>query len=285
MNGGTLRLHDYVPQEKSDGPRRSVEGHTSRGAWYPGIDNRRGATVDRRRATADRRGGVPDCRRTTADMQLQEQLYVWQESERTRIAADLHDSIGASLCATKIGLEHVVRRLQAEAPHFAVECLGSIVSGLQGTMEELRRIAMNLRPSILNDLGIVATISWYCREFESDHHGVRVVTQVSMHEQDLPDSLKTTIYRILQEATNNTITHGKADLIRITLSHEADEIRLAIEDNGKGFDISAPQAKDRSKRHFGIASMRRRAECSGGSLVIKSARGAGTQVIATWPDK
>lgn len=277
--------HDYVhvPQE-SDGPGLSVEGQTSRHTWYTGIVDRRGARVHRRGATADRREGVPDWRRSSTDLQLQEQLHLWQESERKRIAAELHDSIGASLSATKIGLEHVVKRLRAEAPHFAVKSLGRVMSALQGTMEEVHRIAMNLRPSILDDLGIVATIGWYSREFESDHRGVRVVTQISVHEQDLPDSLKTTIYRMLQEAMNNAITHGNADLIRITLSHEEHEIRLAIEDNGKGFDISEPQAKDGSKCHFGIASMRHRAECSGGSLVIQSARGAGTRVSATWPD-
>ena len=283
VKGGTSMSYDDVAQ----GPERlkpKVEGQPIRGTWHPGLADRRGANLERR-DTSDRRSGVPDWRESTADLQLQAQLHTWQESERKRIATELHDSIGASLSATKVGLENVAKRLKAEAQHFAVKSLGRIMLGLQVTMEEVRRIAMNLRPSILDDLGIVATIGWHSREFEADHHGVRVMTQISVCEHDIPDCLKTTIYRILQEAMNNTIKHGAAGVIGITLSREEGKIRLVIEDNGKGFDISEPRAKDPSKCRFGITSMQQRAQCSGGSLVIKSVRGAGTRVIATWPER
>jgi signal transduction histidine kinase len=87
----------------------------------------------------------------------------------------------------------------------------------------------------------------------------------------------------MQEATNNTLKHGRADLIRITLEQADGEIRLMVEDNGTGFDMTAVRAKNNYSRHFGIASMRQRVKCSGGSLVIKTSPGAGTQVIAAWP--
>lgn len=154
---------------------------------------------------------------------------------------------------------------------------------MKRTMEEVRRIAMNLRPSMLDDLGVVATIGWFVRELEGCHQSVRVVKQISAQEKDIPNSLKTTVFRILQEALNNTIKHSSADLIRITLSQDADDIQLIVEDNGKGFDMSEGCEKNNFNLRFGIASMRQRVKSSGGSLVIKSAQGAGTRVFAAWP--
>ncbi len=110
-----------------------------------------------------------------------------------------------------------------------------------------------------------------------------MVKQVSARETDIPNSPKTTIFRILQEVTNNTLKHGGADLIRITLSKGDDETRLIIEDNGNGFDNLEAQEKI-NIYHFGVAGMRQRARRMGGSLVIKSTPGAETRVVATWPD-
>ena len=237
-----------------------------------------------------RHGAFEDQCISTAEMRRQSELLACQERERTRIAAELHDAIGSSLSAVKFELDKVVERIQVEAPHsgfaaegFVADTVRKIILDLKGTIEEVRRIAMNLRPSILDDLGIVATIGWFCREFEGCYQGVHVVRQISVEEKDIPDSLKTTIFRILQEATNNAMKHGNANLIRITLSRKADEIRLAVEDNGKGFDISEVPAKHDFNHHFGIASMRQRAKCSGGSLVIKTFPGTGTHVFAVWP--
>ena len=209
---------------------------------------------------------------------MQAVLQSYQEREKARIAADLHDSIGSSLSAIKVGLEYAIRQAGG-APHLKAVPFEKLMSQLQSTIKEVHRIAIGLRPPILDDLGIVATVNWFCRELQSCYQNVRVVKQTSAREADVPEFLKTIIFRILQEATNNALTHGGGNLIRVTLSKKADEIRLVVKDNGKGFDILDAQRKHR----FGIASMHQRAKWSGGTLVIKSAPGAGTQVFATWP--
>ena len=207
----------------------------------------------------------------------------FQERERERIAADLHDSIGASLTAVKFRLEESIMQLQTVAPDCTVTRLTGAASELKRTIEEVRRIAMNLRPSMLDDLGIVATISWYCRELESCYQGVRVLKQVSAKEEDIPAALKTTIFRILQEASNNSMKHSGANVLSIKLSRDAQNIRLAVEDNGKGYDPAQVRRPAGSSHGFGSIGMRERIKGSGGSLVIKSGLFAGTQVIAEWP--
>ncbi len=263
-----MNLRDQLSPEVGGG-RRKVNTQIGRG--------------ERLRVIADARASIEARNLEFASLQLQEQLQACQECERTRIAADLHDSIGSSLSAIKFGLEDAIKQIQVEAPQVTVEPLIKIASELRTSIEEVRRIAMNLRPSILDDLGIVATIGWFCRELEGCYQNIRVVKQVSARETDIPNSLKTTIFRILQEATNNTLKHGGANLVRITLSREEGEIRLGVEDNGKGFDIMEVRTKNDYSRQFGVASMRQRVKCSGGSLVIKSSPGAGTLVLAAWP--
>ncbi|HKC48156.1 MAG TPA: sensor histidine kinase [Gemmatimonadales bacterium] len=230
---------------------------------------------DRRVAIRDRR--TEDQAITSAH--LQAELQACQEREKARIAADLHDSIGSSLSAIKVGLEYAIKRAGAATPRSDAVAFKKLLSQLQATIREVHRIAIGLRPPILDDLGIVATVEWFCRELEGSYHNVGVLKRIGVRESEIPDFLKTTIFRILQEGVNNTLKHSGADLIYITLSKEADEIQLSIMDNGEGFDISKVQ----SSFQFGIASMRQRAKYSGGTLVITTAPGAGTQVFAAWP--
>jgi len=230
----------------------------------------------------DRRVAIHD-RRTDheaiTNAHLQAELQACQEREKARIAADLHDSIGSSLSAIKVGLEYAIKRAGVETPRSDAIAFKKLLSQLQATIREVHRIAIGLRPPILDDLGIVATVEWFCRELEGSYQNVGVLKRIGVRESEIPDFLKTTIFRILQEGVNNTLKHSGADLIYITLSKEADEIQLSIMDNGQGFDISKVQ----SSYQFGIVSMRQRAKYSGGTLVITTAPGAGTQVFATWP--
>jgi signal transduction histidine kinase len=244
---------------------------------------RRGIVADRRAAIGDRRAAIEPANPAGADIGFQVRFQACQESDRARIAADLHDSIGSSLSAIKFALEDSIKRAQAEAPHLAVEPLIKITLELGASIEEVRRIAMNLRPSMLDDLGIVATIGWYSRELQDTYRNVRVVKEISAPEADIPGSLKTTIFRIVQEAANNAVKHGGAELIRIALNRKDGEIRLEVEDNGRGFDVQEVLAGIDCSRHIGVASMRQRASCSGGSLLIRSAPGGGARVDARWP--
>ncbi len=166
---------------------------------------------------------------------LSVKLLSAQEEERKRIAADLHDGIGQSLSAIKFTVENALEQINGTTD---TGMLKQLVPMLQKASEEVRTIVMNLRPSVLDDLGILAAISWFCRQFRTVYSFIRVEEHVGIRESDVPDVLKTTIFRILQEAMNNIAKHSKASLPRaFILRKEAEIIELVISDNGRGFNV------------------------------------------------
>ena len=154
----------------------------------------------------------------------------------------------------------------------------------QKTIEEVRRIVKDLRPSILDDLGILATIGWFCREFQNVYAGIRIETTINVEENEVPPYLKTTIYRIMQEALNNVAKHSRASLVHLQLKKNGRGLNLSIKDNGRGFDLDKAMALKTSSRGFGLASMRERAELSGASFEINSAGESGTMIKVVWAD-
>ena len=150
-------------------------------------------------------------------------------------------------------------------------------------MEEARRIQMDLRPSVLDDLGILAALSWLCRNFEATYSHIHIEKQTHIQEEEVPLPLKTPIYRISQEALNNIAKHSKADLARLSLKKIEDKIELKIEDNGTGFDLEKILSQDRDKRGLGLNSMRERTELSGGTFDVESTKGKGATIRASWP--
>jgi PAS domain S-box-containing protein len=214
---------------------------------------------------------------------LSTQLVTAQEDERKHIAQELHDSIGQILTTVKFGVErtaHDVSQVSAESS--VVTSLESLVPIVQNGIEEIRRICSDLWPFILDDLGILATISWFCREFQKVCSDIRIDKHIDIEENDIPDNLKIVIYRILQEAVNNIVKHSNADYVRCSLEKKRGRIELSIEDNGKGFDMEGIRYKDTSKRGFGLASMKKRTEMSGGSFAIESERRSGTTIRGSW---
>jgi signal transduction histidine kinase len=213
---------------------------------------------------------------------LSSQLLKVQEHERKRISRELHDSIGQSLTAIKFGLENVRSQVPPDMAEANVELLATLIPLVQQASEEVRRIHMDLRPSMLDDLGILATINWFCREFQMIYTGIRIEKQVDVEEEDVPQPLKIVIFRILQEALNNVAKHSDADLVRLHFRKTRDGIGLTIRDNGCGFHMEDMRSMGGAKKGFGITSMRERTELSGGTFAIKPALGAGTVVEASW---
>jgi signal transduction histidine kinase len=206
-----------------------------------------------------------------------------QENERRRIAADLHDGLGQSLGLVIVSLENIAILLSQGEPEKAAECLELLNPKVRDTLDELRRIAMNLRPATLDSLGILATLSWHLREIEMACPGIRIERRFSVDETDVPKNLRTPIFRILQEAGSNAITHGEADRLTVCLSKTRGALELSIEDNGKGFDPDALSGIKKLNRGLGLQTMRERAELTCGVLEIKSAPGKGMQVRVRWP--
>jgi PAS domain S-box-containing protein len=214
---------------------------------------------------------------------LSSQLLNAEESERKRIAAELHDGIGQSLATIKFGLESGVKTMDKDTAVANVKPLESLIPLLQETIEEVRRIQSDLRPPVLDDLGILATLGWFCREFQKIYSGIRIEKQINLEEKELPDPLKMVVYRVLQESLNNVAKHSKADLVAVSLQKTDDSIELVIEDKGRGFDLKKAISREDTERGLGLATMRERTELSGGSFSIESIMGKGTIVRASWP--
>ena len=214
---------------------------------------------------------------------LSSQLLTVQENERKRVAREIHDGIGQMLTAIKFKVEDTIQQKGKGNARIKEKSLETIIPLIQGSIEEVRRIQMDLRPSTLDDLGILATIDWFCREFGKIYSTIHIEKLTNIKENEAPVHIKTVIFRVMQEALNNIAKHSKADLIRLSLIKTDGKIELIIEDNGMGFDLEGLISMESSKRGFGLSSMRERTELSGGSLVIESTSGKGTIIHATWP--
>lgn len=206
---------------------------------------------------------------------LSSQLLVAQENERRRIARELHDSIGQSLAATKFILEKKLSQLSKGSPPSGVT-LEDVIPMIQNAIEESRRISMDLWPSVLDDLGILSAISWFCRQFGMVYSSISIEKQLDIREDEVPVPLKVVIYRVLQETLNNIAKHSQAEQVYISLWKQDGKIELTIEDNGIGFD------PETSRKGLGLVSMKERVEFSGGMLAIESDLGSGTTIRATW---
>lgn len=175
-----------------------------------------------------------------------------------------------------------VEKLAESHPQIRI-ALESIFPVLQEAIQEARRIQMALRPPVLDDLGILGTIRWFCRQFQSAHSHIHIRQEINIEESGVPDSLKTVIFRVLQEAMNNIAKHSKADRVDLLLRKIDGAIELRIQDYGQGVNLKKAYSRVGATRGSGLDSMRRTTELSGGSFSIESRKGVGTIIRATWP--
>jgi PAS domain S-box-containing protein len=241
-------------------------------------------------ANEELRVEIDECMR--ADIALKEsesnlrhlslELLSAQEKERKAVAGEIHDSIGSSLAAIKFKVDNALTEVADKSPE-TTSILKSLSPIIQGAIDEARRIQMNLRPSMLDDLGLLATIRWLCRQFESTYSGIRLSQGIKIEEHEVPDHLKTVLFRVLQEGLNNVAKHSKAKIVLLLLRKTPRGVQLVIRDNGQGLDVSKAQSPDDTTHGFGLRGMRERTELSGGTFKIESTPGKGTTVRASWP--
>jgi signal transduction histidine kinase len=206
-------------------------------------------------------------------------LLLAEETERKRIAQEIHDGIGQHWATVKLQLENVLEQLGKEIS----TPLENLLPVIQTGIEETRRIQMNLRPALLDDLGILATINWFVREFKKANPGMQIITNLNIQEDQIPTTIKTVIYRVTQEALNNVIKHSKAKVVNLGLEIKENKIEFVIQDSGQGFDLEATLGQKRTDGGLGLAGMMERAKLSGGVLYIESTKGSGTTIRALWP--
>ena len=207
-----------------------------------------------------------------------------QEAERRRIARELHDEAGALLTSMQLCLDTAARYLDGseESSEFSgardeVEEAQALARTLN---EQVRQMALTLRPSVLDDLGPAAALRWF-----AEHYTKRTGIQVQMHleideERRFDESLETVIYRLVQEALTNVARHAEAERAQVMVNAVPDGLRIHVIDEGAGFDVEQVR---RERNTLGLTSMRERVELRGGTLEVISAPGEGTRVSATLP--
>jgi PAS domain S-box-containing protein len=229
-------------------------------------------------------------RKRTADLErvndqlrsIPSKLIEAQEDERRRIAGELHNSIGQTLAALKYGIETVLVKRDRGDLAGAFDLLERFVPTLQHSIEDTRSIYRGLRPPILDNLGVLATLEWFCREFQSVHPNLHLALKTGIEEEEISGALKITVFRIVQEALNNVAKHSGANRADLSVTKIRDYIELVVQDDGKGFDLNSTIAQD-SGKSLGLAVMKERVEITGGIFCIESVPDKGTILRAVWP--
>lgn len=209
--------------------------------------------------------------------ELSTSLQSVREEERTRIARELHDELGQHLTGLKMDLSWLELRLPKEQPAVAAK-VADMNQLLDTTVQSVRRLAAELRPSILDNLGLVAAIEWLGEDF-SQRSGAKVDLELDQEELVENEELVTALFRIVQEALTNISRHAEASRVRIALKHVGGSLTLEIEDNGRGMPLESGSAPG----HFGLIGIRERAYLFGGDMRITSKPGAGTTIVITLP--
>jgi signal transduction histidine kinase len=208
---------------------------------------------------------------------LSSKVLVAQEEERARLSRDLHDGLGQTLTALRFELDWLAKKAgqSAELPSFE-----QATGLLQTSAQELRRICRGLRPSMLDDLGLESAARQLVEEFE-EHSAITAELVVAMDEEAPPIESDKALcaYRVLQEALTNVNRHSKATSVRVELVADRTELRISVEDDGKGFEAS----NGKRLTHLGIAGMRERSKLAHGTLELHSEVGKGTRVVLRVP--
>jgi signal transduction histidine kinase len=214
--------------------------------------------------------------RTAQLSELTHHLLNAREDERSRLARNLHDELGALLTAAKLDAARLKSRLSSKAPE-ALELLAHLVETLNSGIALGRSIIEDLRPSTLGNLGLVATLEILAREFAA-HSGVAV--QCSLQPVKLAPSAELMIYRLVQEAITNITKYAQASHVVLRLVLLDDQLEVSVRDDGIGFDTTllTPSA-------YGLLGMRFRVEAEGGRFSVESAPGQGTQIQASLPNR
>jgi signal transduction histidine kinase len=205
--------------------------------------------------------------------ELSARLVDAQESERRTISRELHDEVGQALGLLLMDAGRLSNQLGADAR--GQELVQGIKTVAERTVQTVRNMALLLRPSMLDDLGLVAAVEWYAREI-SRRGQIEVEVRPENVSEELPDALKLCVYRMVQEALNNAQRHAHAKNVVVNLVQTSDAIRVNVADDGAGFD-------PKRKRGMGLLGMEERVKRLGGTIEIVSRSGAGTTIRADIP--
>jgi len=204
---------------------------------------------------------------------LSQKLLKAQEQERRRIAHELHDEVGATLSALQISLH----KSQRDAPAKLKKPLQENLSMIVNLLGQVRRLSLDLRPSVLDDLGLLPALRWYVRE-QLKNSGLEIRLDVPRTLARVPAEIENACFRVLQGAATNALRHAHAHTLNIHLALVENVLELVIRDDGAGFDVDAARTRARGGASLGVLAMEERVRLVGGEFGLRSSPGGGTEV-------
>lgn len=200
-----------------------------------------------------------------------------REEERANIAREIHDELGQTLTSLRIDVA-TLRKQAPELPEPANETMQRMDEQLNGTMQTIRRIITELRPGVLDDLGLFPAIEWQVRDFEK-RAGLSCEVNIDVDDPPWPREKATALFRIVQESLTNVARHARASHVSVRLVSGDESLVLRVSDDGRGFDSAGVE----SRLSFGLMGMRERAAQFGGHVRVESSEGRGTTVVVSMP--
>ncbi len=208
---------------------------------------------------------------------LSMRLLEVQEEERRRLANEVHDTFTSSLAAIRYKLSSFL--IDSKNKQDMEEVLNQLVA----LIDDARSIQRSLRPSVLDDLGLVVALNALCKDFRKSNPQISLETEFRIEENEIREPIKIQIFRITQEALNNIARHSGAGSAMVSLAKGDSSADLVVWDKGRGFDVKEALSRASSLRGLGLPSMKERATLSGGAFSIESAPGKGTTLRVSWP--
>ncbi len=212
-----------------------------------------------------------------------------QEIERKQLARELHDEMGQALTAISMNLTIIRKELPTACLEICGERLDEASLLVEQTLEQVRELSLNLRPPMLDDLGLVPTLRWYVQRYVNR---TNIVVDFDTAQFDFVDpedrlhpDVETALYRVLQEALTNVARHAKATTVGLSLRRTTNGVSAYVEDDGCGFDVATVMDQDQPGMGTGLLGMRERMVLLGGRLTIQSKPGAGTQLHFAVPQE
>jgi PAS domain S-box-containing protein len=213
---------------------------------------------------------------------LSSQLITAQEKERRRISLELHDEMGQLLTAISINIKSIEKELPLDLTPLIKERIAETYSLADHASEQIRELSHYLRPSMLDDLGLVPTLRWYLDVYRKRTKLDVKYEPINFKERPSPE-VETVIYRVVQEALNNIVKHAQAGSVLVRLERKDKETAVFIKDNGRGFDVNEFLAPDDLKGGIGLLGMQERVSILGGKFSIQSSKGRGTRISVEIP--
>jgi signal transduction histidine kinase len=206
---------------------------------------------------------------------LSARLVEAQEDERRSIARELHDEVGQSLTGVLVEMANLSTLIRGKDLDAVAEKAGEIKKLVESSIGVVRNMALLLRPSMLDDLGLIPALEWQAREV-SRRNGVWVKVEADSVCEQMPEEHKTGVYRIVQEALHNAVRHAEAHHVQVTVRREDGRLQVSVEDDGKGFDAARTKG-------MGLLGIEERVSRLGGQFTVESHSGRGTALRVTLP--